>query len=374
MLGDSKDARRNSATFSGDVVVVLAWGCLAECVTALSVPLYVVGGVDVSATLLNVLGAFFAGVACALDEAFADARLRRFCASFLAGFISVFTSFVFVVEQSAQLAASPSCGAACGAAYVLAAMGAGCAAFAAGGAAGRVYAAPRASRPPAPPAPPQLARALAAGVAAMCAWALLVAPVNAVADPLAIGVPIEPSASKWTDVAQLGSALVAQAAGLALSWRVDPGHSGAVGGGLVQWGALRANGLACALVLVLHAAHPRLAGAPGSASALLLLRLRSSGCGALSQMGALAQAHVTLWRPRRRRVAAALNFLLHSYLACVAALLLPLLSAPTAGVGAANGTVDADLAEATALVTLVAAAGELEQAERAAETASWAVT
>ena len=66
--------------------------------------------------------------------------------------------------------------------------------------------------------------------------------------------------------------------------------------------------------------------------------------------------------------------MLHSYLACVAALLLPLLSAPTAGLGAANGTVDADLAEATALVTLVAAAGELEQAERAAETASWAVT
>ena len=59
---------------------------------------------------------------------------------------------------------------------------------------------------------------------------------------------------------------------------------------------------------------------------LLAHKLRTSGCGALSIWGGLAALHVTLWRTRGRRVAAAVNFALHVYVSCLSSVLLPLLS------------------------------------------------
>ena len=83
------------------LALTLAWGCVGECIISVCVPIVTLGVVDVSATVLNLVGAFLAGIAVAVDDEYAEARIRRACASFQAGFIGVCTSYTFVAEQVA---------------------------------------------------------------------------------------------------------------------------------------------------------------------------------------------------------------------------------------------------------------------------------
>eukprot|EP00966_Prymnesium_polylepis_P256130 5916445-Prymnesium_polylepis.2 len=77
--------------------------------------------------------------------------------------------------------------------------------------------------------------------------------------------------------------------------------------------ALKCNAATCALLLLLHAAEVGGVHAPES---LVALKLRTSGCGALSASGGLAAALVALARSRATLWRAAANFGLHAYLAC----------------------------------------------------------
>ena len=102
--------------------LTLAWGCVAECIVSILCPVSIVGVLDLSATALNVIGPFIAGVVHAFDESLNDTRWHRYCAAFQAGFVGVFTSYTFMAEQSATLTASH--GLLYGGAYVLASMAA----------------------------------------------------------------------------------------------------------------------------------------------------------------------------------------------------------------------------------------------------------
>lgn len=104
-------------------------------------------------------------------------------------------------------------------------------------------------------------------------------------------------------------------AGLHLSRVVGGGPSA----GTVQWGPLRANVLGCALLVLLRGAE-RLGLAPRHS--LVAAKLRTSGCGALSTSGGLAQLHATLYA-RGRRTPALVNFALHAYLSTASYMLLP---------------------------------------------------
>ena len=80
--------------------LTLAWGCVAECIVSILCPVSIVGVLDLSATALNVIGPFIAGVVHAFDESLNDTRWHRYCAAFQAGFVGVFTSYTFMAEQS----------------------------------------------------------------------------------------------------------------------------------------------------------------------------------------------------------------------------------------------------------------------------------
>ena len=71
--------------------LTLAWGCVAECIVSILCPVSIVGVLDLSATALNVIGPFIAGVVHAFDESLNDTRWPRYCAAFQAGFVGVFT-------------------------------------------------------------------------------------------------------------------------------------------------------------------------------------------------------------------------------------------------------------------------------------------
>ena len=86
--------------------LTLAWGCVAECIVSILCPVSIVGVLDLSATALNVIGPFIAGVVHAFDESLNDTRWHRYCAAFQAGFVGVFTSYTFMAEQSATLTAA----------------------------------------------------------------------------------------------------------------------------------------------------------------------------------------------------------------------------------------------------------------------------
>ena len=75
--------------------LTLAWGCVAECIVSILCPVSIVGVLDLSATALNVIGPFIAGVVHAFDESLNDTRWHRYCAAFQAGFVGGFTSYTF---------------------------------------------------------------------------------------------------------------------------------------------------------------------------------------------------------------------------------------------------------------------------------------
>ena len=213
------------------------------------------GELDVSATALNVSGAFLASIAHSIEASFASASLRASCVAFQAGFIGVFTSFTFLAEQAARLSASPGCSSACGARYVLAVIAAQLAAFATAAALSARcrhwldgFLVPRLL------ADAVQVRVLLLAVGLICVWVAL-APSGAVADPLQLDAPQLAATSKWGDALQLGSGLLLQAAGLWLSLRLAGRGSAArplPARSLVLWGPLRCNLAATALLLALR--------------------------------------------------------------------------------------------------------------------------
>ena len=313
MLGNHASSSSRADLHSSQVELTLAWGIVAECVTSLACPVVIVGALDVSATALNVVGPLLAGIVHALDEALGDARWHRYCTAFQVGFVGVFTSFTFMTEQAATLASRR--GSSLGAAYIVASLAAGVVAFRVGAAAMRRVARRRggALRVPSLGSPRQLVRQLGVVVALAWVWVLL-SPAGAVHDPLLL-TPYRAAPSKWVDIEQLALGMLWLSAGLHLSRRVGDGASS----GLVQWGPLRANVAACALLVLLRAAEGTGFSARGS---LVAAKLRTAGCGALSTSGGLAVAHGTLFQ-RGRRASALVNFALHAYLASATGVLLP---------------------------------------------------
>ena len=166
--------------------LTLAWGCVAECIVSILCPVSIVGVLDLSATALNVIGPFIAGVVHAFDESLNDTRWHRYCAAFQAGFVGVFTSYTFMAEQSATLTAAH--GLLYGGAYVVASMAAGCLSFRAGGVAlRRLNVLLRGERPPRPPSLASaraLVRQLCAVVLLFWVWVVL-GPAAATPNPLA---------------------------------------------------------------------------------------------------------------------------------------------------------------------------------------------
>ena len=197
--------------------LTLAWGCVAECIVSILCPVSIVGVLDLSATALNVIGPFIAGVVHAFDESLNDTRWHRYCAAFQAGFVGVFTSYTFMAEQSATLTASH--GLLYGGAYVVASMAAGCLSFRAGGVALRrlsvLLRGERTVRPPSLASARALVRQLCAVVLLFWVWVVL-GPAGMVHDPMIFGPDSaweRRAVSKWEDVRQLA---------LGMLWLVRP--------------------------------------------------------------------------------------------------------------------------------------------------------
>jgi len=304
----------------------VAWGALAEGLTSVCCPIVVLGDLDVSATMLNVSGAFLAGIAHSVASAATSQRLCASCSAFQAGFIGVFTSFTFVAEQAARLAAAPDSthGFTLRAAgYVGAVLAAQLAAFGAACALAGRCGLPRM------PAVATQTRALFNYVALICVWVAL-SPTGAVSDPLQLDAPHLAVPTKLGDALQLGTGLLLQAAGLWLSLRLaKPAALSAQT--LILWAPLRCNLVATALLLMLRATpcdgvrRDEGAQCPFVATALVA-KLCSSGCGAISVSGGLSPALWALWAGggRRGKFKAALNLAIHGVLACLVCWFLPL--------------------------------------------------
>jgi fluoride ion exporter CrcB/FEX len=180
---------------------------VAECIVSILCPVSIVGVLDLSATALNVIGPFIAGVVHAFDESLNDTRWHRYCAAFQAGFVGVFTSYTFMAEQSATLTAAH--GLLYGGAYVVASMAAGCLSFRAGGVAlRRLNVLLRGERPPRPPSLASaraLVRQLCAVVLLFWVWVVL-GPAGMVHDPMIFWPESSwerRAVSKWEDVRHL---------------------------------------------------------------------------------------------------------------------------------------------------------------------------
>ncbi len=112
-----------------------------------------------------------------------------------------------------------------------------------------------------------------------------------------------------------------QLAGLGLSTRLCA-ESGA-GRGAVHWGALACNGLSCVVLALLRTSE---AAGVVDGDGLIVWKMRTSGCGALSICGGLAALLLPPPRGKRRRPLGrlAFNMMLHVYVASLTSALLPL--------------------------------------------------
>ena len=305
---------------SPDLLHTLAWGALAESLTSVCCPIVTTGEIDISATALNISGAFFAGVTFSLQTSAGNTRLHATCIAFQAGFIGVFTSFTFLAEQAARLAGGehPSYAAAMG--YIILVFAAQLMAFAA--------AIALLNRFTLPSVPSMLTkpRGLMGLVAVICIWVLF-SPAGAVSDPLQIDAPHLAMASKAGDVLQLGAGLLFQAAGLWVSLHLSGSSQPSMLAQrtVILWGPLRCNIMATSLLLAVRASPCDAFVAARNGEALscsqlvtsLVAKLCSSACGAISVSGGLSPAIWSLWLGggKRRRLKSALNLAIHTYLA-----------------------------------------------------------
>ena len=319
-LHHSDDNKQRVIDSLPPLLETIAWGSLAECLTSVGCPLRMFGKLDVTATVLNLVCPMLCGMAQAIDDAAvdtgADLQIRQRIAAFQAGFIGVATSFSFMAEQAALLG-----GPIIGLLYIIGTLVMTCAIFASGRVAcamglrmKRLRRALRTGRLLLSAA--GMFRVLMALVALTWVW-VLIAPAGAVFEPLAVrqgqrGLdehhgsadrPLPTSLpSKRADVLHLLVGLLMQAAGLALSARMEqwtsadatagastltsPSGRRKQHGGWVRWPPLLCNGLACAVVLLLRTCES--AAWIGGEDALFATKLRISGCGALSVCGGLA--------------------------------------------------------------------------------------
>ena len=91
---DSTGAKGSSV-----LLQTLWWGCIAECITSVCCPLVLYSELNVTSTLLNVIGPLLAGAMQAIEDKTTDPLVRQHCICFQSGFITVFTSFAFTTEQ-----------------------------------------------------------------------------------------------------------------------------------------------------------------------------------------------------------------------------------------------------------------------------------
>ncbi|KDO20628.1 hypothetical protein SPRG_12985 [Saprolegnia parasitica CBS 223.65] len=83
------------------------FACTAECVTTCFVPVWAheTTGINVSATLLNIVGPFLEGCAYTLQNATAQDEWKRACRYFRTVFLGVFTSYCYMVDHAGDLVA-----------------------------------------------------------------------------------------------------------------------------------------------------------------------------------------------------------------------------------------------------------------------------
>jgi hypothetical protein len=60
----------------------VAWGALAECLTSVCCPIATAGDLDVSATALNISGAFLAGIAYSVQSKATSRLMQASCIAF----------------------------------------------------------------------------------------------------------------------------------------------------------------------------------------------------------------------------------------------------------------------------------------------------
>lgn len=304
----------------------IAWGALAECLTSVCCPIVMVVDLDISATALNISGAFLAGIAYSLQSKATSRLMHISCIAFQAGFVGVFTSFTFLAEQAARLKAGSGASTVNGIGYLCVVFAAQLAAFAAA-----IELEQRLSLP-LPAAPSALV--LFSCVAVICVWVAL-APPGAVSDPLQFDAPHLATTSKIGDALQLWSGLLLQAAGLWLSVRLSRGAtepSMLPPRALILWAPLRCNLAATGILLLIRASPCDASAAAWTApepacpplATALMAKICSSGCGALSVSGGLSPALWSLWigGGRRRRLKSVLNLAIHFILAYFVCLVL----------------------------------------------------
>lgn len=365
-----------SAATQASLLECIAWGSVAECITSVCCPLIMAGDIDVTATALNLVCPFLGGMAHALDAASSfggtNAAMHQRASAFQSGFIGVSTSFSFMAEQASLLD-----GWLHSALYVLATMSCSCFTFAAGRAVlvrvlrsnHELKRALRSGRPVLTSA--HLSRVLGLFLALAWAWVLL-APAGAVHDPLAVHIargrsePPPPPPTKRGDVLHFVTGLAMQAAGLWVSARIDGSLSASTSKDLqrrstpqlgIFWGVLLCNSLSCAVLVALRVGE---AASYLSADGLVVSKLRTSGCGALSISGGLSallvagkpapsrhaqhagSSSLSLDGPAgstRSLASAALNVALHLYVAGLTCVALPWLIAQASPQSPAQPTV-----------------------------------
>ena len=358
------DARPSSSSSSyrpTRLLETIAWGCVAECAISVCCPLVMSGSVDATAAALNLLCPLLGGMASALDEASSSSPMRRHVATFQTGFVGVATSFPFMAEQASLLGGSLR-----GCAYIFCTLVGACLSFAVGRVLftvllrirrlRRALVVPRggdgaASR--------QLLRII--GLVVTLAWLwVLFTPAGAVFDPLAIRnakmakaaaaaadaaaaptaagddpsppPPLLRGASKYADCQHLASGLLMQAVGLiassAITARANRRQEAAAAKGeeaaatTLLLGPLQCNALACFLLLLLRLVEA-LDGIGDEA--LLVTKVTTSFCGALSVSGMLAAFVVGHEALHGRR--GVLNLCGHAALGMLAMLMLTIVQA-----------------------------------------------
>jgi fluoride ion exporter CrcB/FEX len=304
----------------------VAWGALAECLTSVCCPIVMAGDLDVSATALNISGAFLAGIAYSMQSKATSRLMHASCIAFQAGFVGVFTSFTFLAEQAARLKAGSGHSIVNSIKYLCVVFAAQLAAFA--------VAIALEQRLPLPIAAAPSTLVLFSCVAVICVWVAL-SPPGAVSDPLQFDAPHLATTSKIGDALQLWSGLLFQAAGLWLSVRLSRGAakpSMLPPRALILWAPLRCNLAAAGILLLLRASPCDASAAPWTALepacpqlvTILMAKICSSGCGALSVSGGLSPALWNLWfgGGRRCRLKSVVNLAIHLTLAYFVCLVL----------------------------------------------------
>ncbi|OQS02026.1 hypothetical protein THRCLA_05569 [Thraustotheca clavata] len=82
------------------------FACAAECFTTCCVPhwAHTSTGINLSATILNIIGPFLEGIAFTLQNSTAQEDWKRACRYFRSVFLGVFTSYCFMVDHAGDLA------------------------------------------------------------------------------------------------------------------------------------------------------------------------------------------------------------------------------------------------------------------------------